>query len=571
MADGLPESLVLLYVAGDAPAGSGAPAALDPAAATAPARQFLAGQEAKFLGPAALPAAPSRDPGPPVFSVGLTLNGEPANLTTDADRIGDQLIALYLSGGWDWANALLEAVSRRVVPLRTVGGGSLRGPGQIPAQHAELLRRAVEGVEVLKVAIEEAVAELAHAVLERARQQAARVRVALDRAQGRYGVRRKPRDPGGGASSGAEGGSGTSDTQGFEVHEAAEPGAAADLMERLRTLVAPYLELQRVLDLAKASPPETRAPGERPPPGAERSPYPGVPSSAELDAARRRYRAALEALAADHPIGPGVFALCVAGLLEQPDQPLDEQRMLAGVFEYFHLAEPRMVQLPQKYPEAVLRYVMKEPLPRMAGEPAGHVQDTPELRAMWWASRPENRSVFEPLLATRMIDAIRTELVQADALDDEELVRTTFMLAVIQSLGLSKRAADALRLAQVEKAERPYQRYDKTSALLSLISLVVPPLGAAAAAIAAFSLYGHCVNQFAALSALTSDAETRAVDALLSDDGVGFALAVGDRPGVADVLLDAAAPLAKDLALAWVLPLVAVALQARDDAKVLLE
>lgn len=574
MADGLPDTLVLLHVAGEPPAAPGAAsAALDPSAITLPAERFLAQPDAAFLRPASAQSLPPSDPGPPSFSVRLTLNGKPTTLTTDADSIADQLIALYLSGGWDWANALLEGVTRTAAPLPPVRTGILVDPGQMPIHHGELLRRAAEGVAILNSAIEDAVVELALEVLDRARRQAPRVRVALEQAEQRYGVRRKPREPAreGASPTGAEGGPGTSDTLGFEVRNPAEPAAATDLMDRLRGLVGPYLALQRVLDLAEAPPPEARPPGARPPPGAERSPYPGPPSDVELDAARRDYRMALEAVARDHPVGPGVFALCIPDLLKDPQLPLEEQRMLSAIFEFFRLAELRMMQLPEQYPESVLRYVVKEPLSKMAGKLGASIADTPEMRAMWWASRPEKHLLFEPLLATQMIDAIRSELVRSQPPDDEELVRTAFMLAVIHGLGLSKRDVGVLRLAQLDNAERPFKRFDKTAALLSLVGLVLPPVDAAAAAVGVYSLYGHCVNQFAALSALESDAETRAVDALLSDDAAGFALALGERPDVAEVLGEAAASMARDLVLAKVAPAVAIAMQIWEDGKTLVE
>jgi hypothetical protein len=179
--------------------------------------------------------------------------------------------------------------------------------------------------------------------------------------------------------------------------------------------------------------------------------------------------------------------------------------------------------------------------------------------------------VFEPLLANQLLERVREDIVRSTnaTAGEEPLLRSAFMLAVLNSYLSIADARHAVAAARLAKQEAPWGRADQAAACLSLIGLLVPPVGLLGVALGAYSMYGHLTNQFESLAQSRKAMHDTAVAAAMADDSVELAQVLADFPRMETVVAELVLSFG-GMHLASKIPVVGLAMQVVGDAETLL-
>ena len=584
-------------------------------AVAAPTQQAIGAPADRFVGDAALAAAIRNVPARSTLldaRLSFELDGEDMDLAMAPEHVEEAMLSLYVSSGWDGVQALLFALGREVFPVVDAGQppGLQHGqgvPAQVVARRQAFATGVSEALLTLRGLIEETLVELAEAALAKAGTMATTAREQLDRAEWTYGVRLKPMPPpatsgaggsgdssgagggggttggGAGGNSGAEGGSGQSPRPEYEIHDPGIPGAAEDLAQGIRALAQVYAKVESAqgkIDAYKASP-AGAAPtnagtggsggGSTPPtqPGTP-TPYPDTPDAAELPAATKAFHDLLRQVAEQHPVAPGVLAMCLPE--RESGKDLTNQIVFAQLFAYLPVARASLGLVPTAYPTSLFRYELGRSINPINRELRLNISDTPETRAALWAGRDGRGGTLEPLLAEQLLAAVRTDLVTASkATDEETLLRTAFALSVLNSYLAAGDARDQVRYAALEKAEEPLRRYDKSVAFLSMIGYFVKPVAIAATVFGVMTAYGHMVNQFAVLAAENADLDHAALEALLLDDTGRYVTTLANKPRAGKIVEEILLSTGKTMALNTCVPALGLFASVVSDVQTLAE
>ncbi|HMB56613.1 MAG TPA: hypothetical protein VKM35_05325, partial [Arenimonas sp.] len=343
-----------------------------------------------------------------------------------------------------------------------------------------------------------------------------------------------------------EGGPGTSQTQ-YEVRDAEIPGAAADLLAAIKALSTAYsaVATASAADKSTAQAPSTPyattnegAPADT---GGEAAgggpPTSGQPDPPSLPDAVKRFQEMFRATTAQHRIAPGVLALCMSERKGATGE-IEDNVIYGQIAQYFDTADMMLGGIPVSSNSQRMRDALARSLYAINDDLRINLQDTPEVRAAVWAGRDDRSGSLEPLLADQLLERVRADIVSTahESGDEAEVMRAAFAVAVLNGFLRSADARDLVRAARLAKAERAMADTDKGVATLSLIGLLVPPIGRVTQLIALYSLYGHAMNQLVAIASINAVMDVAALDALLADDAASFGTTLASKPRADDIL-----------------------------------
>jgi hypothetical protein len=548
-----------------------------------------------FLGSGALEAAkgPASAPRPPTYLLPLMfqLDGESVSLELKPGMVSDTLIGLYIAGGWAWAqaflHAFLDAIGRdsgvpSLIDVLQMRAPAAKDPGRAKA-FAEAVSKALPDLNGL---ISNVLVEIAQRTIAKAHDLAAVAGSELTVQAQLYDIRpvraQQPASGGtegrgeptsaeggdtGGAGGGTGGGSGSepkvTEAQGYAPADPTKADIVADLVSAIQQLVNAYSTLETEQTLADASAAETHegSPTSAPPP-----PATGQPT--KLEAAAGTLSKLLKETTGQHKLAPGIVALCLSKRSDAGD-PFDKKIIYSCTAEYIASARESLAQIPVNYNATGLREALAKSTQPEARALEVSLADTPEARAAVFAGRGTS---FEPLMADQLLERVRRDIVNEakTARNDDEAVRALFALAVINSYLAASDARDVVPRAQAARAREPLQALAKISAALSLVGLLVPPLGVVGTIIGLYTVYGDALSQLDEVVRLNTRLDTRALETLLSENQAAFAQTLAAKPRPSDVYVELATSFIGFALAGRLLPRLALGVSVVSDAKTLL-
>lgn len=550
-----------------------------------PAAGAVGGPNEQFLGGAALDAARGRASLPAAASnavpLSFTLDNQKVTMRLTPENFSDVLLALYTAGGWEWVHQFAYAAGRRIFPAFVAH----LTPEQIARQQV-YARVAGRSFEDLNRFIADALVAMAERAAEKMRELAETAAGNLALEEVKYGIRKAaPPTPSGlgtDATSGQDdseasannedqsgaGGGGGADTGNPNVQKyVSNPqiaGADKDLVTAIQQLAKAYTDLERLQGT-----PEKALLNDAAPP-------PDPPDPEKIRAASAAFSKMLQDALAQHRLAPGILAVC---LPKRPsdDAVIDEQTVFASTVEYLAMSRASLAGVPAKYDSAPLREALRKTLRQLTRRLEGfidvHLDETPETRAAVFAGGSDRRTAFEPLLADQVLERVRADMIAAakSSANDDAKVRAGFSLAVLNSYLSVSDAREAIPRARASKDALPFIGVAKASSALSLVGLLIPPLGIAGAVVGGIALVGDALNQFNEVARTNAELDFRALDALLTDDQAAFARSLAAKPRGMAVIGGIVTSLAGFALVGRYLPRVGLAVQVVSDAHTLLE
>jgi len=545
MDESVPDEIVLVF---PEPARPPEPAAAALAAAQGLAdaeRTFLKQPQAQYTGAGALAAAAGPVAGArseTAIALEFVVGDEHVSLRIAPHQVSDCLVSLYVIGAWEAVNGFLGALGAKASKEANPGSGLPAMPARFaPFTDPTLacVKAAAEALRELQELVRESLVIIAERSLASAHDMARRTEQLLQAAEQAYGVR---------AVQGAE------DT--FEVEDPGAPGLAEELVGAVQELRAAYGKI-----LAEQNP-------DNPSPDSRR-----LPNQALIAKAAADFSSLLKAKAKEHRVVAGVLGLSIqeegtSGLGTEAEA---RQKVFRWLAAYLESARGWLKVIPAAYPSNLLRHGMGNSTRRVNRTLGLALDDVPEVRAALWAGRDTEEAVFEPLLANQLLERVRQDILRSTnaTAGEEPLLRSAFMLAVLNSYLATADARHAVAAARLAKQEAPWARADQAAACLSLLGLLVPPVGLVGVALGGYSMYGHLTNQFESLAQSRQATQNAAIDAVMADDSVELAQLLADFPRMETVVAELVLSFG-GMHLASKIPVVGLAMQVVGDAETLL-